>query len=103
MRKGQVALSCSDGDSYRYHVQETVITTTGSGQVILFCDAMPVVPVITVTAETTLSWNTGSDSFRKSISAGTWTIPELELSEGENTVNVTGAGTISFRYREGRL
>lgn len=101
--KGQVVLSCSDGDSYRYHVQETLITVTGSGAVLLSCDSMPVVPEITVTAETALSWSSGGDSFRKSISSGTWTIPELQLSEGENTIHVTGTGITTFRYREGRL
>ena len=66
-------------------------------------DYMPVVPTITTTAETALSWNVGSDTFRKSISAGMWTFPELELQEGQNSVSITGEGTTAFRYREGRL
>lgn len=101
--KGQLTLSCSDGDAYRYHVKETVVTVTGSGTVLLDNDYMPVVPIITVTAETALSWQIGSDTFQKSVSAGTWELPELELQAGRNTVSVTGAGTVSFRYREGRL
>lgn len=30
-RKGQLTVSCSDGDSYRYHVNETVVTVTAEG------------------------------------------------------------------------
>ena len=64
---------------------------------------MPVVPVITTTAETTLTWTVGSDSFHKTLSAGTWEIPELELAPGNNSVTVSGSGTTTFKYREGRL
>lgn len=101
--KGQLTLSCSDGDSYRYHVQETVVTVTGGGTVILDNDYMPVVPVVTATAETALSWQIGGDTFQKSVSAGTWEFPELELQAGRNSLSVTGTGTVTFRYREGRL
>ena len=101
--KGQLTLSCSDGDAYRYHVQETVVTVTGGGTVILDNDYMPVVPVVTVTAETALSWQVGGDAFQKSVSAGTWEFPELELQAGRNTLSVAGTGTVTFRYREGRL
>lgn len=101
--KGQLTISCSDGDSYRYHVEETVATVTGGGTVILDNDYMPVVPVITATAETALSWQVGGDTFQKSVSAGTWEFPELELQAGRNSLSVAGTGTVTFRYREGRL
>lgn len=101
--KGVLTLSCSDGDSYRYHTAETVLTVTGSGSVTLQNDFMSVVPKISVTADTALSWRVGTDTFQKTISAGTWEIPELELKAGVNTVTVTGTGSTTFRYREGRL
>lgn len=101
--KGQMVLSCSDGDSYRYHVTETEVRITGDGTVILNNDYMPVVPTVITTAETALSWSIGSDTFRKSVSAGTWIFPELELQEGQNSIHITGEGTATFRYREGRL
>ena len=101
--KGQLTLSCSDGDAYRYHVKETVVTVTGGGQVILDNDYMPVVPILTATAETALSWSVGTDVFKKTVSSGTWEFPELELQAGRNTISVTGSGTVTFRYREGRL
>lgn len=101
--KGQLTLSCTDGDAYCYHVAETIVSVTGSKTVTLINDFMPVVPIITTTAETTLAWKVGTDSFSKTISAGTWEIPELQLAHGSNSVKVTSSGSTTFRYREGRL
>lgn len=101
--KGQLTISCSDGDAYRYHVEETVVTVTGGGTVYLDNDYMPVVPVITATAETALGWQVGTDTFQKTVSSGTWEFPEMELLAGRNTISVTGSGTVTFRYREGCL
>lgn len=101
--KGQLTISCSDGDSYRYHVEETEVSVTGSGNVYLDNDYMPVVPVITATAETALGWQVGTDTFRKTVSSGIWEFPEMELQAGRNVVSVTGSGTVTFRYREGCL
>ena len=103
MGKGVLLFSCSDGDAYRYHVMETSVSRNGSGTITLVNDYMPVVPVITTTAETTLTWMVGSDSFHKTLSAGTWEIPELELAPGNNSVTVSGSGLTTFQYREGRL
>ena len=101
--KGTLELSCTDGDSFLYHTEETTITITGGGTVVLANDYMPVVPAITVTAETTLRWTIDGESFQKTVSAGTWEIPELELRHGNNTVSITGEGITIFTYREGRL
>lgn len=101
--KGQLTISCSDGDSYRYHVDETVVTVSGGGTVYLDNDYMPVIPTITATEETALGWQVGTDTFRKTVSSGTWEFPEMELQAGRNTISVTGSGTVTFRYREGCL
>ncbi len=101
--KGTLELSSSDGDAFLYHTEETVMSISGGGTVILANDYMPVVPVVTVTAETTLRWAIDGESFQKTVSAGTWEIPELELRNGNNTVSVTGEGNVNFVYREGRL
>ncbi len=100
--KGTLALSCTDGDAFLYHVEETVVNVS-AGTVIFTNDYMPVVPVIMVTAETTLRWTVDGEGFQKTISAGTWVIPELELRHGNNTVSITSEGTVTFVYREGRL
>lgn len=102
-RKGVVEISCEDGDSYRYYVEETAVSFTGGGMVTLDNDYMPVIPTVTTTAETMLSWKVGTDTFNKTVSKGTWTFPELELWRGENTLTLSGTGTTTFRYREGCL
>ena len=101
--KGTLTLSCTDGDAFLYHTEETVVNVSGGGTVILANDYMPVVPVITTTAETTLRWAIDGESVQKTVSAGTWEIPELELRHGNNTLSVTGEGNVTFVYREGRL
>lgn len=101
--KGQLVIECSDGDSYRYHSDVTEIIQVGNGTVILSNDYMSVVPTVITTAETTLTWKLGSDSFNKTLSAGEWEIPELQLSYGKNSVKVTSDGNTTFRYREGCL
>ncbi len=101
--KGQLAINSSDADAYRYHTEETVAVQNGNGTAVLINDFMPVVPTLTVTDETTLKWQIGSDRFIKTVSTGTWTFPELELVQGENEIEITTDGTVTFRYREGRL
>ncbi len=101
--KGLLTIECSDGDSFRYHINMTEITHSGNGTVELFNDYMPVVPAVIATAETTLSWKIGSDSFSKTLSPGEWEIPELQLTYGTNSVKVTSTGNTIFRYREGCL
>ena len=101
--KGVLVLSCTDGDAYRYHVDETTVSASGNRTVTLQNDCMPVVPAITTTAETTLRWLIDGEAFHKTLSAGTWEIPELELRHGENTISVTTEGTTIFTYQQGRL
>ena len=101
--RGTLVLTCEDGDSYRYHTTMTQVDFSGNGIVSLPNDYMSVVPKVITTDETTLTWQVGNDSFIKTLSAGEWEIPELELQPGDNTVNVSTNGTVTFRYREGRL
>ena len=101
--KGQLAINSSDADAYRYHTEETVAVQNGNGTAVLINDFMPAVPTVTVTEETTLKWQVGTDRFIKTVSIGTWTFPELELMQGENEIEITTVGTVTFRYREGRL
>lgn len=101
--KGQLTINSSDADAYRYHTEETVVMQNGNGMAVLINDFMPAVPTVTVTEETTLKWQVGTDRFIKTVSAGTWTFPELELAQGENEIEVATGGAVTFRYREGRL
>ena len=101
--RGELEFSCSDADSYRYHVDETVVEITGSGTVELENDYMPVVPTVVTTDETVLAWTMDDESYQTTLSAGTWEIPELELQAGTNSISISGEGTTTFTYREGRL
>jgi phage-related protein len=101
--KGQLTVSCEDGDSYRYHTEETIVTVTGGGTAVLTNDYMPVQPTVKTTTETALTWQVGTDKFLKSVSSGTWTFPELELGYGDNKISITTSGSVTFCYREGRL
>ena len=101
--KGTLALSSMDGDAFLYYVEETIVSISGSGTVILANDYMPVVQVIVATDETTLRWSVDGEIVHKTVSAGTWEFPELELRYGNNSVSVTSDSTTTFTYREGRL
>ena len=97
---GKLTIEC-DCEPYKMKLTETAVSkaVSGSASIILANSRKKVVPVITTTAEMTISFEGYSGTF----SAGTFTIPELELHEGNNTVAVAGTGNISFRYREGGL
>lgn len=103
LSKGQLVMESTDADSYRYHTNMTEIVQVGNGSVSLENDYMPVVPTIITTEETLLSWKVGEDQFRKTLSAGTWVIPEMELIQGTNTISVETKGSVTFSYREGCL
>ena len=97
---GKLTIEC-DCEPYKMKNAETVVSkaVAGSASVVLTNSRKRVVPQITTNASMTISFGTYSGTF----SAGTFTIPELELHEGETTVTVAGTGNISFRYREGGL
>ena len=84
-------------------MEETQVVFTGSGTAVLVSDYMPVVPTIITTAETTMSWKIRTDTFRRTLSSGTWEIPELQLNFGDNSIKIESDGSTTFRYREGCL
>lgn len=90
-----------DAEPFKQSITETVVTKTvsSSASIILDNDKMPVVPTITTNAEFLIDFG----SYNEVFSAGTFQIPELELGEGANNIYVEGTGTITFKYRKGRL
>lgn len=90
-----------DAEPYKYNLYESEVMQMVSGTAILILpnSRKRVVPTITTDAEFTISFGGYSGTFSK----GTFTIPELELIEGDNEITVTGTGTITFRYRKGGL
>lgn len=97
---GKITVDC-DCEPYKYRLAETVVTKAVSGtEVITLTNSRKrAVPSITVSADMTLAFGGGIWT----ISAGTYTIPELELAEGENHVTVSGNGNITFRWQEAML
>ena len=97
---GKVDVECIC-EPYKYKIVKTTVTQAVSGTttVTLTNGRKRAVPEITTTAPMTISF--GGGTWTKS--AGTYTIPELELTHGENTVSVTGVGNITFTWQEGDL
>lgn len=100
---GVISLEC-DCEPYKYKLEQTVVSATVSGtQAISLTNGRKrAVPEVSIEADGGLHivfrgsnvWDLGS---------GYFTLPELELTEGENIVTVTGTGTITFAWQEGDL
>lgn len=93
----------ADCEPWKYKAEETTVTQTVSGEDIIVLANLRkrVVPVVTITAESSLHIVFGSNIW--DLGSGSYTLPELELTAGENTVAVTGTGTIAFAYQEAGL
>ena len=97
---GMVSVEC-DCEPYKYKLQPTIMSVTvdGTQAITLTNGRKRAVPVITTTADMTIVFGDGTWTH----GTGTFTIPELELVEGENIVMVTGTGKITFTWQEGDL
>lgn len=90
---------------FKLKQEETVVTaslTTAFKTIELPSDRKPVVPTITVTANTTLRW----DGNTFTVNAGTHKILDIQLQEGLNELEAavtSGTGTITVTYQEGAL
>lgn len=100
---GTLTIDC-DCDPFKYKLEKTVVqvvisktetaTLTNSRK-----RAVPEVKIetssgIQIVYQTTNIWDLGS---------GSYTLPELELHEGTNTVTLSGTGTVTFTWQEGSL
>ena len=100
---GMISVEC-DCEPYKYKKDFTVIAQAVSGaQAITLTNgrkrAVPEVHVYTQSGSMQIEyqgnvWN---------LSSGSYTLPELELIEGENVVTVAGTGTVTFSWQEGDL
>ncbi len=90
-----------DAEPFKQEISITKLQqkVSGSANIVIPNGRMHSVPTITTTAEFLISYGGNNDTY----SAGTFTIPELELTEGNNQIYVEGNGTITFAYRRGRL
>ena len=100
---GVISVEC-DCEPYKYKLNKTVVSKAidGTQAIVLTNGRKRAVPEVTVEADSSLNiifresnvWDLGS---------GSYALPELELTEGENIVTVTGTGTIVFEWQEGDL
>lgn len=92
-----------DADPYRLSNDETKVSkSVSAGDVVsLINSSMPVVPMITVSANMTITF--GRFSFAL-VSGSTYEIPEITLENGVNVINITsGSGMITITYRQGAI
>ena len=97
---GKITVEC-ECEPYKYKLQPTIMSVAVNGtEVITLTNARKrAVPSITTTAAMTIAFGDGIWT----PSAGTFTIPELELVEGDNHVTVIGVGNITFTWTEGSM
>ena len=100
---GRLVVDC-DCDPYKYQISPTVVTKSisGTSTIILENSRKRVVPEVKVTSGSGLTVTFGSGSVW-TLASGSYLLPELELVEGDNTVTVSGTGTITFTYTQGKL
>lgn len=100
---GTVNVEC-DCEPYKYRIAKTVVTQAveGTQNITLTNGRKREVPEVTIQTETGLNI-VYQESNVWDLGAGSYTLPELELTEGENTVTVTGTGTITFAWQEAML
>lgn len=98
---GKLTIDC-DCEPYKYDVSETVVSqyVDGTGTFYLENDKKRVVPTITASSEMLFKYE---GTYYNPGIIGTFTLPEIELKEGTNIVEVTGVGSVSFSYRKGKL
>lgn len=100
---GKIAIEC-ECEPYKYKAAKTVISKAVNGETTITLSNLRkrVVPEVLIEADSALHivyetynvWDLGS---------GSYTLPELELKAGENTVSVSGTGNITFSYQEAGL
>ena len=100
---GKLTVDC-DCEPYKYQISPTVITRaiSGTSSISLPNSRKRVVPEVKVTSTSGLSVTFGS-GYYWNLASGSYLLPELELTEGDNPVTVTGTGNITFTYTQGNL
>lgn len=99
---GMISIEC-DCQPYKYKQDATVSAHVVSGvQTITLTNGRKrAVPEVQIHTDTSIRIVYGG--YIWDLGGGVYTLPELELTHGENTVTVTGSGTVSFIWQEGDL
>lgn len=94
----------ADCEPYKYKLAKTVVSRAVNGRdiIVLTNSRKRATPEVQIETESSLNivyqvsnvWD---------LSSGSFTLPELELAEGDNSVTVTGTGNITFTWQEAGL
>lgn len=100
---GTIVITC-DCEPYKYFVAKTVVYQKVDGvvDIPLLNARKRAVPEVRIETASSLTIAYQQSNIWD-LASGTYTLPELELTEGENIVTVTGTGTITFTWQEGDL
>lgn len=100
---GHISIEC-DCEPFKYKLEKTVVSRAvdGTEAIILTNGRKRAVPEVRIETESSIRIEF-QDSNVWDLGSGSYTLPELELTEGENTVTVTGTGIITFTWQEAYL
>lgn len=97
----QVTGTC---EPWLYSKDETVVTlqatSTAKTAQLINNGAMPVVPLVRVTAAAGATVSLVYGSFSWALAAGDYKLPDLLLTPGDHTISYSGSGSASITYRE---
>lgn len=100
---GTIEIEC-DCKPYKYKLEKTVVSKAVNGTEVITLTNLRKRAVPEVLIETESSINiVYQESNVWDLGSGSYTLPELELVEGDNIVTVTGTGNITFAWQEGAL
>lgn len=99
---GTISVEC-DCEPYKYKRDHTTVSAhvDGTEVITLHNSRRRAVPEVQTYTDSGITIGYGSNTW--TLGGGTYTLPELELTEGDNTVTVSGAGTVTFTWLEGDL
>lgn len=88
---------------FKFRREETIVTSAGNETITLRNGRMAVVPTVTIGGPVTLAWGNYTKSLSATSYPATVVVAGLQLTEGSLDVTITGAYSVTFRYREGAL
>lgn len=91
----------ADCEPWKYKQAVTAVQYDVEGEMLVTLQnsRKPVVPIITTFSDMSFIF----DGVTYAHEAGVFEIPEIQLTEGENEITITGTGNVRFVYQEGIL
>lgn len=100
-RKGKIVITI-DCEPYKYRIDETIINVDVSNEtktVVLTNERQRTYPTLSVQGNVTMKWNDSNYE----LSDGVYKLLTFYLVEGDNTLKLSGNGSVKFTYRMGAL